>query len=119
MSIIEVILILIIILFFANRFLPAKGVTNITAEEVKPKLKDKNSQFIDVRTPGEYQTHHRKPFINIPLSSLSKGAVDLDREKETIVICQSGMRSLKAAKVLKKMGFQKIYNVKGGMGALR
>ncbi|MGE1166875.1 rhodanese-like domain-containing protein, partial [Peribacillus simplex] len=35
-----------------------------------------------------------------------------------IVICQSGMRSKQAAKVLKKLGFQRIINVSGGMNAL-
>lgn len=119
MSIFEWILIIVIVLFLASRFMPVKGVTNVTVEEVKSKLKDKTSQFIDVRTPGEYNANHRKPFKNIPLSDLSKEAAGLDKEKEVIVICQSGMRSAKAAKMLKKLGFEKIYNVKGGMGAWR
>jgi rhodanese-related sulfurtransferase len=47
---------------------------------------------------------------------LPKKIDKLDKDKE-IVICQSGMRSAKAAKLLKKQGFEKINNVKGGMGA--
>lgn len=45
-------------------------------------------------------------------------ANQLDKNKEVIVICQSGMRSKQAAKVLKKLGFQQVINVSGGMNGL-
>ncbi len=115
MGIFEWILLAFMVLFLANRFMPAKGITNISSQEAKDKFKDKNVQFIDVRTTGEYKANHRKPFKNIPLSNLSSKVDSLDMEKEIVVICQSGMRSTKAAKLLKKKGFKKIYNVKGGM----
>ncbi|SET48451.1 Rhodanese-related sulfurtransferase [Oceanobacillus limi] len=117
MGIIEWVLLIIIIAFFFNRFMPVKGITNISVQEAKDKFKDNNVQFIDVRTPGEYKANHRKPFKNIPLSNLTSKTSSLDKEKEVVVICQSGMRSTKAAKVLKKQGFKNISNVKGGMGA--
>ena len=117
MGIIESILLILIIVFLVNRFIPVKGITNISVQEAKDKFKDNNVQFIDVRTPGEYKANHRKPFKNIPLSNLASKTDSLDKEKEVVVICQSGMRSSKAAKMLKKYGFQKIYNVKGGMSA--
>lgn len=97
--------------------MPVKGITNISVQEAKNKFKDNIVQFIDVRTPGEYQVNHRKPFRNIPLSNLASKIDTLDKEKEVCVICQSGMRSSKAAKMLKKHGFEKISNVKGGMSA--
>ncbi|KRG11540.1 rhodanese [Virgibacillus soli] len=117
MGLIEWILLMIIMAFFISRFKPIKGITNISVQEAKDKFKDDNVQFIDVRTPGEFKANHRKPFKNIPLSNLFSKADTLDKEKEVVVICQSGMRSSKAAKMLKKYGFQKIYNVKGGMSA--
>ena len=42
-----------------------------------------------------------KGFQNIPLNELASKASQLDKNKEVIVICQSGMRSKQAAKVLK------------------
>ncbi|TRM11481.1 rhodanese-like domain-containing protein [Lentibacillus cibarius] len=117
MDIIGWILLILIGVFFISRVVPAKGVTNITVQEAKAKFKDHNVQFIDVRTPGEYKANYRKPFKNIPLSELPKKINTLDKEKEVVVICQSGMRSTKAAKTLQKQGFEKIYNVKGGMNA--
>src|SRR5690625_6793578 len=113
-TIIQWALIIGIAWFILQRFIPVKGIAHISTQEAKDKFKDKNVQFIDVRTPGEYKANHRKPFQNIPLSNLASEAGSLDKEKEVVVICQSGMRSAKAAKILKKKGFQKISNVKGG-----
>ncbi|WP_026907291.1 rhodanese-like domain-containing protein [Paucisalibacillus globulus] len=113
----EWIILLVIAAFAVNRFIPTKGITNITVQETKNKFNDKNVQFIDVRTPNEFKANHCPPFKNIPVSNLINKVNQLDKEKEIVVICQSGMRSARAAKLLKKQGFEKIYNVKGGMGA--
>lgn len=117
MDIFSLIFLGLMIAFVVYRFMPVKGVMNISVQEAKDKFKETNVQFIDVRTPGEYKSNHRKPFKNIPLSHLASKIGTLDQEKEVVVICQSGMRSAKAAKMLKKQGFEKIYNVKGGMSA--
>ncbi|RKQ37292.1 rhodanese-like domain-containing protein [Oceanobacillus halophilus] len=117
MDIIQWIFIIIIAVFLIQRFMPVKGITNITTEQAKNKFKDKDVQFIDVRTPGEYKANHRKPFKNIPLNQLPKRISELNENKEVVVICQSGMRSAKAAKLLKKSGFTNVSNVKGGMSA--
>ncbi|OZU88615.1 rhodanese [Virgibacillus indicus] len=114
---IQWIFIILIAAFVISRFMPTKGVTNITVQEAKNKFSDKKVQFIDVRTPGEYKTNHTPQFKNIPLFELAKKIDKLDKNKEVVVICQSGMRSAKAAKLLKKQGFEKINNVKGGMSA--
>ena len=119
MGVVEWIIIAIIIALLVNRFMPVKGITNINVEEAKNKMKDKNVQCIDVRTPGEYKANHQKRFKNYPLFNLTKDLSSLDREKEVVVICQSGMRSTKAAKLLKKNGFSQVYNVQGGMSSWR
>lgn len=117
MDIITWILLIVIIALAVKFFLPAKGVSNITAQEAKDKFKEKDVQFIDVRTPGEYKGNHQKQFKNIPLNNLAGRTGELDKDKEVVLICQSGMRSARAAKMLKKQGFEKVTNVKGGMGA--
>ncbi|MFD1204647.1 MULTISPECIES: rhodanese-like domain-containing protein [Sporosarcina] len=113
------IIILLIIAFIAYRMMPAKGVKTITVAELKKRLSDKNSQFIDVRTSAEYKGGHIKEFSNIPLNALNAHLSKLDKSKETFVICQSGMRSAQAAKTLKKAGFERVINVRGGMSAWR
>src|SRR5690625_2559769 len=117
MDMITWILLIVIIALAVKFFLPAKGVANIKAQEAKDKFKEKDVQFIDVRTPGEYKKNHHKQFKNIPLNNLAGRTDELDKDKEVVIICQSGMRSARAAKMLKKQGFEKVSNVKGGMGA--
>lgn len=98
--------------------LPVKGVQNINGKELKSIVGKQGKYFIDVRTVGEYTGNHMKGFQNIPLNELASRASQLDKNKEVIVICQSGMRSKQAAKVLKKLGFQHVINVSGGMNGL-
>lgn len=113
------IVLILLIVFFAIRLMPVKGVQNITSTELKNMLpnKDKEKQFIDVRTSGEYQQNKIPTFQNIPLQQLRSRMSQLSKDKETILICQSGMRSQQAAKVLKKAGFDYLYNVSGGMNS--
>ena len=72
-----------------------------------------------MRTPHEFRTKHIKGFRNIPLSELPAQTGQLLKDREVVVICQSGMRSMKASKLLKKQGFTSITNVKGGMNTWR
>lgn len=106
--------------FILNRIIPAKGVRHISTTELKNELKNKNKQFVDVRTPAEFKGNSIRGFKNLPLHQLSqKAEKELSKDKEVFVICQSGMRSQKASKILKKLGFTKVINVKGGMSAWR
>jgi len=105
----------IIIWYFSTSILPAKGVNHIEATELKKLLKNKNYQLIDVRTPHEFSAKHIKGFKNIPLSQIRQHQDKLDKEKYVVLLCQSGMRSNKAARKFKKWGFEQVINVKGGI----
>ena len=112
------IVLVIIGVFFAWRLMPTKGITQISTADLKKEVHDQSKQFIDVRTPIEYKINHIRAFKNMPLHTLSTQAEQkLEKDREVVVICQSGMRSMKASKILKKQGFKKITNVKGGMSA--
>ncbi|WML31367.1 rhodanese-like domain-containing protein [Neobacillus sp. OS1-32] len=118
MQYLNYLIIALLIFLIVKRFLPVKGITNISTAELKTILNDKNKQFVDVRTPGEYKGNHIRGFKNIPLQQLGqKAAKELSKEKEVVVICQSGMRSKQASKLLKKLGYSNVINVKGGMSA--
>ena len=109
-----------VIVFIGYRAMSgAKGVKSISTDELKPELKNKNKQFIDVRTSAEFKANRIKEFKNIPLNELPARTGELDASKETYVICQSGMRSSKAASILNKKGFTSVINVRGGMGSYR
>jgi rhodanese-related sulfurtransferase len=118
MDYINYVLLALFIVFIVYRIMPTKGVRNISTAELKNELKDKNKLFIDVRTLGEFKGNHIREFKNIPLNLLAQKAdKELAKDKEVIVICQSGMRSGQASKILKKLGYTKVTNVKGGMNA--
>lgn len=111
--------VIIVIGLLVSRFLPVRGVKQIEPADMKTKLGSKGQQLIDVRSPVEFQTNHIKGFQNIPLPQLKERAHQLVKDQEVYVICQSGMRSMQAAKILKKHGFTHITNIKGGMNAWR
>ena len=119
MSIMDIIIFGLVAIFIGWRFMPTKGIRNIETDQLKNELGDRNKQYIDVRTPGEFKGRSIKGFKNVPLNQLPAKASGLAKDKEVIVICQSGMRSKNACKILKKQGFTKITNVKGGMSAWR
>lgn len=118
MSFITIALVLVVFLFLVGRMLPT-GVKSITTKELKEELGKKEKQYIDVRTPSEYKGNHIPGFKNIPLHQLESKVSQLSKHKETYVICQSGMRSVQASKSLKKLGFEHVVNVKGGMNGWR
>lgn len=110
------VLLIVVLLFMMWRIMPVKGVNNITTKELKDLLNDQDKVFIDVRTPAEYKANRIPKFQNIPLGSdFSK----LPKDKEIVVICQSGVRSGQACKQLKKLGYERVTNVRGGMSTWR
>lgn len=108
-------LLILIIVFIVSRIMLIKGVPNITAQQAKRKINNRNVQFIDVRTAREFANQHYRPFKNIPLANLRTSLNQLDKNKETIILCQSGARSARATKILLKQGFENVYNVQGGL----
>ncbi|MBM6618167.1 rhodanese-like domain-containing protein [Bacillus suaedaesalsae] len=117
MEYVNYVLLALVMFFIIRRILPPKGINNITTAELKNQLHDKNKQYIDVRTPAEFKSNNIKGFNNIPLHQLPQKLNDLSKDREVIVICQSGMRSSKASTILKKNGFTQVTNVRGGMSA--
>ena len=86
-------------------------IPSISTSELAGKL-SKNLILLDVRTPGEYRGGHIALAKNVPLNKIADY-----RQKEAqpvYVICQSGMRSKQAARILKQKGYQ-VINVTGGM----
>jgi len=92
-------------------------IKQMTVTEAKQAIDAKDVQFIDVRTAGEYADGHAPKTMNFPLDSLENDLAKLDKDKPIYVICQTGRRSQKGSEVLQKVGFNKIYNIKGGTSA--
>lgn len=75
--------------------------------------RDGSVTLLDVRTAQEFATGNIDGFVNIPVDELRERAGELDKDKPVYVICQSGLRSYIAARILAGRGFE-VYNFAGG-----
>jgi rhodanese-related sulfurtransferase len=78
-----------------------------------------NATVIDVRDVAEYAKGHIVGARNVPLAQFEKRVGELEklRSKPLVVHCESGNRSAKALDILRKNGFEKLYNLSGGYAA--
>lgn len=94
---------------------PVTSVPDITPRELKARLDRGDDLFIlDVREPHEYQICNIGGRL-IPLGELSRRAAELDSSREIVAHCRSGKRSAEAVEFLRKAGFRKLWNLKGGI----
>ncbi|MBE6933416.1 MAG: CoA-disulfide reductase [Ruminococcaceae bacterium] len=92
----------------------AKGVVrqwHLEDEETLPR--DGSVTLLDTRTVWEYSRGHIDGFQNIPVDELRQRLSELDPAKPVYVICQSGLRSYIATRILEGSGFT-AYNFSGG-----
>jgi glyoxylase-like metal-dependent hydrolase (beta-lactamase superfamily II)/rhodanese-related sulfurtransferase len=72
---------------------------------------------VDVREPDEYVMGHVPGAVNVPQAELASRLDELPRDRRLLVICQLGMRSLRAAQFLRQAGFAQVASVIGGTSA--
>lgn len=92
----------------------ATGIVKQWHWDQEPNLpRDGSVQLLDVRTVGEYERGHIEGFTNIPVDSLRDNLGEVDPSKPVYVICQSGIRSYIASRILTQRGFD-CFNFSGG-----
>jgi rhodanese-related sulfurtransferase len=91
--------------------------TGISPMIAVTKMNSDETKIIDVREAHEYIKGHIESSINIPLGKFDEQLDTLNQYKNNtiIVACQSGTRSVPACKTLTKSGFEKVFNITGGM----
>jgi len=111
-----VILVLLVRSFLSERI---SGVKSVPIADAVNLVNRENALVLDVRTEQEYEQGHILDSLNIPLGLLDQNIKQLgeDRERPILVVCRSGQRSARAAGILKKHGFNHIYNLAGGLMA--
>jgi rhodanese-related sulfurtransferase len=102
----------LIIKFFG--YLSRLGIKQISPRELDQK---KGIMILDVRTDKEYEQGHIPGAIHIPFSDIGEKIKKLKKDKELVVFCQNGSRSIWAIKRLMGMGYKNLYNLKGGYHA--
>lgn len=91
---------------------------SITTAELR-KLLDNgyDGLLIDVREPAEHAIAHIEGSRLIPLGTLGDHLAELQKDREILVHCKSGMRSAKAVQLLLDKGYTQVKNVSGGIDA--
>lgn len=82
-------------------------------EDISSLPRDGSRTLLDVRTTMEYDGGHIDGFINIPVDELRENLDKIEKGKPVYVICQSGLRSYIAARILEGNGYE-AYNFSGG-----
>lgn len=95
---------LAVVVYFALRFVMAAR-SRIPPDKAHA-LVEAGAQLVDVRSPAEFASGALPGAINLPVQSLRQKMGELSKDSPVIVYCASGMRSARAASVLKTAGFE-------------
>lgn len=99
------------LLFKFLGYLSRLGIRQVSGRELDEK---KGITLLDVRTDKEYRQGHIPGSVHVPLSDLGNKGKKLRKDKEIVVYCQHGNRSIWAIKRLMGMGFTNLTNLRGG-----
>jgi len=114
-------LILVISIVGCNNKKPSKTITNfgeisvVTPAEFKEK--SINQIIVDIRTPQEFLGGHIEGAVNINLfdNTFLTQISEFDKSKPIFLYCRSGNRTHSASKKIAELGFEKIYDLQGGI----
>ena len=106
------------LLVFTELRLKAAGLINVEPQQAV-KIMNADAQVIDVRSIEAFSRGHIVNARNIPFDELQASAEKLGSAKSApiIAVCDAGVTSTKAVDVLRKLGFESVYGIKGGMTA--
>ena len=75
--------------------------------------------LVDVRTAGEVAEGTAPKAVNIPLQEIDHRLAEFPKDKDIVVFCRSGKRSVAASQKLLAAGYTRVYNVLGGFMAFQ
>jgi rhodanese-related sulfurtransferase len=118
---VSMLVLITIFLVSCNNKQPSKTITKsgeinvVTPAEFQEK--SQNQLIVDVRTPGEFAQGHLEGAININLfdKNFTEQFADFNKSEPVFLYCRSGNRTSTASQKLSAIGFQKIYDLHGGI----
>ena len=102
-----------------------KNVKEVFPWDIGDRISDKEILVVDIREPYEFDAMHIQGSINVPRGILET-ACEYDyeetvpelveaRDKEIILVCRSGNRTIFAAEVMQQMGYKHVFSLKTGL----
>lgn len=105
-----------------KKFLYRSMTNNEISYKTVQEMMSKNPEtaLIDVRSKQEYDEGHLPGSKLICLYDLEKEATNIlqNKKQNIIVYCSSGNRSKEAQEILETMGYENVYNLKGGLDGI-
>ena len=98
----------------------AQTKTSLSADEFEKAIAKDSIQILDVRTPGEYASGHIKNTLLAnwnDAAEFNRRIAFVNKAKPVYVYCLAGGRSAAAAEKMRGMGFENVYELKGGINA--
>jgi len=94
-------------------------VEELSPREVAARLKASptNVVLLDVREPDEREAAVILPSLHIPMREVPSRTDELPKDKEIVVYCHGGTRSMMIAGFLESRGFRRVANLAGGIDA--
>lgn len=93
-------------------------ISQYSPQQLQQRLQDDPDVFLlDVREPHEFAYAHIEGSVLIPLQQLTQRFDEVPVDQDVVVICHHGMRSQQACMFLQHNGFQRLFNLKGGIDA--
>jgi glyoxylase-like metal-dependent hydrolase (beta-lactamase superfamily II) len=96
---------------------PAGTISQISADELAPRLQSGEVQVLDVRRTPEWEAGHIESATFWPLDNFKVAPPEMDHNLPVAVHCKGGYRSMIASSLLQRAGFKRVMNVVGGFDA--
>jgi rhodanese-related sulfurtransferase len=96
------------------------GGTKVSTTDAVHLINRERAVLIDVSEPAEYAAGHAVGARSVPLATLeSSRELPKNKSLPLVVVCPTGQRAQRAVAVLKKLGFENVRALAGGLGAWR
>jgi rhodanese-related sulfurtransferase len=94
---------------------PSEKLDFTPLELVREMEKRNDLLMLDVREHTEVQICHLQNAMHVPMGQIPNKLDDLPKNKDLVVFCHMGVRSKQVMNYLRKNGFSRVYNLKGGI----
>ena len=97
---------------------PVEALPVLSAADLRQQITNGDDLLVlDVREHSEWAEGHIAGSINLPFYHVSRQLHTLQQTQSIAIVCATGHRSTIAASVLQAAGFERVYNIVGGMAA--
>ena len=92
---------------------PKAQITNIDWAKAL-EMQKAGAMLIDVRTPAEVAEGTAEGSVNIPMQEAEQRLAEFPKDKDLLIFCRSGKRSMAVSNFLISNGYERVFNVVGG-----